>query len=164
MNRQAGFLSITGCLVIAIALLMMVVAVQTARLKAEKAAFKTFVVKTDAEGKAAQREADRLKRERNNITANLEKEHAKEYKELSDKYAAARADLGRVRNGGAGSGETKPLSAAAVTLACPDRQADAARRLERLEAGVLGLLERGDKAILRTIGCKVWLDEQMAVK
>lgn len=161
MIRQAGFVlyAALGALLV-ISLLGIALKVQTARLDASKAKYEAFVTQVKAAGEIAQAKADREKANRKAITASQEKENAKKYNDLSDKYAAAR----RLLNSRAGSGETKPLSAAASIIACPDRQADAAGRLERLEAGILNIIERGDKAILRTIDCKAWLDGQMAIQ
>ena len=114
--------------------------------------------------KANQKERDRLDREaavRNGITDKREGEHATAYANLDARYRAALAGL---RDKSRGDGKAQPLSQAASVLACPDRQADVAGRLERLEEGVLGLLERGDKAIARTITCKTWLEDQLKVK
>lgn len=96
------------------------------------------------------------KKQRDTLTAKREAENAKAYDKLNARYRAALTGLRQ----SPGDGQAKPLSAAASELACPDRQADAAGRLERLEIGVLGLLERGDKAIVRSETCRAWLTEQ----
>ena len=113
---------------------------------------------------ANRKERDRLDREavlRNGITEKREAENATAYANLDARYRAALAGL---RDKSRGDGKAQPLSQAASVLACPDRQADVAGRLERLEEGVLGLLERGDKAIARTITCRNWLEDQLKVK
>lgn len=110
----------------------------------------------------AKEEARKLeeKKQRDELTAKREADNAKRYATLDARYRAALIGLRQP----AGDGQAKPLSSAAAELACPDRQADAAGRLERLEIGVLGLLERGDKAITRTMTCQAWLEEQMKVQ
>lgn len=113
---------------------------------------------------ANRKERERLDREatvRTGITEKREAENATAYAELDARYRAA---LLRLRAKPSGNGEAKPLSQAASVIACPDRQADVAGRLERLEEGILGLLERGDKAIARTVTCKAWLEEQVKVR
>jgi len=103
---------------------------------------------------------EREREARNTITEKREAENATAYADLDARYRAALLGLRKP----AGDNQAKPLSQAASLIACPDRQADVAGRLERFEAGALGLLERGDKAIARTITCKVWLDDQLKVK
>ena len=113
---------------------------------------------------ANRKERDRLDREaavRNGITEKREAENATAYANLDARYRAALIGL---RDKSRSDGKAQPLSQAASILACPDRQADAAGRLERLEEGILGLLERGDKAIARTITCRNWLEDQLKVK
>ena len=112
---------------------------------------------------ANRKEKARLDREaalRNSITDKREAENATAYADLDARYRAALLGLRKPPV----NGEAKPLSRAATVLACPDRQADVAGRLERLEEGILGLLERGDKAIRRSITCRDWLQDQIAVK
>lgn len=114
--------------------------------------------------KANRLETERLERERltrNAITQKQEAADATRYADLDSRYRAAL--LVSLRRQPAGNGQAEPLSAAAGQLACPDRQADAARGLERLEGGVLALLERGDRAIARTETCRAWLTGQMNV-
>ena len=108
---------------------------------------------------ANEKERARLAREataRDTITAKKEADNAKRYSTLDARYRAAIAGLRKPT----GDGQAKPLSAAASVLSCPDRSADVAGRLERLEEGILGLLERGDRAIARTITCRDWLNDQ----
>ena len=114
-----------------------------------------------AEANRKQEEANRREAaERDKITKTNEAENAKRHANLDARYRAA---LRGLRDKSGGDSAAKPLSAAASILACPDRQADAAGRLERLEEGILGLLERGDKAIARTITCYNWLNDQAKV-
>ena len=120
-------------------------------------------VKKDRDRIIAQQEAQLEKNRqekiaRDKITTKQEADHAKRYADISAKYADARKRLS------AHSGQAQPLSDAAQSLNCPDRQADLARGLERLESGILALLERGDTAIERTITCKAWLDAQIQVQ
>lgn len=113
-----------------------------------------------SEANAKERERlDRERVERNTITDKREAEHATTQATLDARYRAALVGVRKP----AIDGEAKPLSQAASVIACPDRQADAAGRLERLEEGILGLLERGDKAISRAITCKLWLEDQTKV-
>ena len=115
-----------------------------------------------AEANRAEKERQELERqERDKLTQKREADHAANISTLDRRYRAA---LVGVRNQSRPDGEAPSLSAAAVLIACPDRQADAAERLARLEEGVLGLLERGDRAIVRTETCRAWLTEQQAVK
>ena len=110
------------------------------------------------------KERDRLDREalvRNGITDKREAENATAYADLDARY---RAVLIGLRDKSRSDGKAKPLSQAASVLACAPRQADVAGQLERLEEGVLGLLERGDNAIARTITCRNWLEDQLKVK
>ena len=111
---------------------------------------------------ANEKERKRLDREsevRNTITDKREAEHATA---AADRDARYRAELLGLRKPAA-HGEAKPLSSAASVIACAPRQADVAGRLASLEEGILGLLERGDKAIARTITCRNWLEDQAKV-
>ena len=111
---------------------------------------------------ANRKEKARLDRERdvrNSITDKREAESATAYADLDARYRAANVGLRKP----AGDGEAKPLSQAAAIVACPGRQADVASGLERLEEGILGLLERGDRAIARSITCRDWLEDQAKV-
>lgn len=111
---------------------------------------------------ANRKEEERKKREadaRNELTHQREAQNATAYASLDTRYRAA---LLRLRKP-AGDGEAKPLSSAASVFACPDRQADLTERLGSLEEGILGLLERGDRAIARTITCRDWLEDQAKV-
>ena len=123
--------------------------------------YDTFVAQTKAIGEARIARNKAQKVEQDSITKE-ETKHAEElYNALDMAYAAA---LARLRNNNSGSGGVQPLSSAASSISCPDRQADVANRLGELEAGILGLLQRGDKAIARSMVCKEWLDKQGAVK
>ena len=113
---------------------------------------------------ANEKERARLAKEaaiRNTITEKREAENATAYANLDARYRAALVGL---RDKSRSDGKAQPLSASASVIACPDRQADVAGRLERLEEGILGLLERGDRAITRTVTCKAWLEDQLKVK
>ena len=134
--------------------------IQTARLDAVKKEYAEFVAKVKAIGEAQEAKNKAEEEQRNTISKRKEVDYGKRIKDLSAKYADAR----RLLDANSGSSQVGPLSAAASIISCPDRQADTAGRLERLESGVLAILERGDKAIERTIACKGWLDEQTAVK
>ncbi len=114
----------------------------------------------DAEKTRAKDIADRKA-----ISDKKEAYHAKRYAALDARYRLA-VTAARVRPGPAdpGSGQVQPLSSAAAILGCPDRSADIASRLADLEVGILGLIERGDKAIERTVTCKGWIDEQINVQ
>ena len=112
---------------------------------------------------ANRKEKERLDRERdvrNSITDKREAEHATDAADRDARYRAALLGLRKP----AVNGEAKPLSQAATVVACPSRQANVAGGLERLEEGILGLLERGDKAIARSITCRDWLQDQAKVK
>lgn len=130
------------------------------RYEAVEREFTGFKATTQALGEIAEKQAAKERLDRDAITKKQEAENATKYNDLSAKYAAAR----RMLNANPGSGQTKSLSDAASIISCPDRQADTAGRLERLEAGILNLIERGDKAIQRTIDCRNWITEQQAVK
>ena len=140
--------------------LTVVLKVQTARLEASQSAFSAFKAQVEQEGKAAEKQRLQDILDRKAISDKKEAEDAKRYAALGVKYRAAVA-AARLPNS-PGSGETQPLSSAAAVISCPDRQPDLAGRLAELETGVLEILERGDKAIARTITCKSWLDEQIA--
>ena len=115
----------------------------------------------DSENRKERERLDREAAVRNGVTDKREAENAKRYANLDARYRAALVGL---RDKSRSDGKAQPLSQAATLIACPDRQADVAGRLERLEVGVLGLLERGDKAIERTITCRSWLEDQLKVK
>ena len=120
-------------------------------------------VKKDRDNIIAKQEAQLEKNRqeaitRDNISKQNEADNAKRYAALNAKYADARKRLS------AHSGQAESLSAAAAILNCPNRQADLTGGLERLEGGILTLLERGDKAIERTITCRAWIEDQMKVK
>ena len=111
---------------------------------------------------ANQKEKERQGREaaiRNTVTDKQEAAHATALASLDVRYRAALRGV-RVP---AVNNQAPPLSQVAASLGCPDRQSDTAERLAVLEEGVLGLLERGDKAIARTIVCKQWIEEQQKV-
>lgn len=115
---------------------------------------------------ANQQEKERQAREaavRSDITDKNEATNATKVAILEDRLRRALLIASGVRQPDAKLGEAAALSAAAAILACPDRQADAARRLGQLEVGVLALLDRGNKAILRSETCRAWLSEQMMV-
>ena len=164
MKYQRGFLpfALYGVIAAGVVILGLGIAlkVQSSRLDAVKAEYAGFQAQVKSAGEIAQAQADREKADRAAITKKQEAENAIKYKDLSDKYAAAR----RMLNANPGGGQAKPLSDAAPLISCSDRQADTAGRLERLEAGILNLTERGDKAIQRTIDCRNWLVDQQAVK
>lgn len=112
---------------------------------------------------ANRKEKERQERERivrNDITDKQEAAHATQYADLDRRYRAA---LIGVREQPGSNREAAPLSSAAGLAQCPDGQANLARGLAALEEGVLGLLERGDRAIVRTETCRAWLAEQMKV-
>lgn len=134
--------------------------VQTKRLDSCKREYAEFVAKVKAIGEAQEAKNKLEEAQRNAISKQKEAAYGQRIKDLSTRYADAR----RLLDANTGGGQTSSLSSAATIISCPDRQADTAGRLERLESGVLALLERGDKAIERTIACKGWLDEQIAVK
>lgn len=136
------------------------VKIQTSRLDACKTEAAEFKADVKAKGEAAEvaRQKDIL--DRNAISVKQEKDNAKRYATLDARYRAAVA-AARVSGGNTDSGEAKPLSSAAAVLSCPGGQPDVAGRLATLEEGVLGLLQRGDRAIERTITCKGWLDDQV---
>lgn len=149
---------------IVIALLSVAVYVQTERLRAVKAEYGAFVAQTKAIGEAAEAKRQQDIKDRAAISAKQESDHVVRYSSLDAKYRAALAVARRVPNANSGSSQAKPLSDAAAVISCPDRQADTAGRLERLEVGVLALLDRGNKAIERTVTCKDWIDQQTAVR
>lgn len=133
--------------------------VQGWRLDSEKAAFSAFKAQVDAEGKASEIARQKDISDRKAISNKQEADNAKRYASLDTRYRAALA-AARVPNSGGSASE--PLSSAATVLNCPGGQPDLAGRLADLETGILGLLQRGDKAIERTITCKAWLDDQIA--
>lgn len=112
---------------------------------------------------ANRKERERLDREaavRSSITDKREADNATAYANLDARYRAALLGL---RQPLAGDGKAKPLSEAARLAHCPDGSARLVEGLARLEAEILGLLERGDRAIQRTITCKTWLEDQAKV-
>lgn len=129
-----------------------------------KNAHDTFVAQTESAGKAR---IERLKAERISraaITKQTESEHAKRTQSLNAQLAAAIA-AARVRQPDSGGGGVQPLSAAASSIGCPDRQADIAGRLERFEIGILErIVGRGNAAIERSMFCKEWIDRQTAIQ
>ena len=156
MNRQSGF-GLIAYLVLVLAILATLSGIAWKIRESGKDAIRLEWAE------ANRKERDRLDREavlRNGITEKREAENATAYANLDARYRAALIGL---RDKSRSDGKAQPLSQAASILACPDRQADVAGRLERLEVGVLGLLERGDKAIARTITCYNWLNDQAKV-
>jgi len=173
MKNQRGF---TLYLVLGALLVMgamgFALKVQSSRLASSKAetaavqvAYDSFVAKTKALGDAAELKARAQEKERAALTKKTEKEHATRTQSLTTQLANAVA-AARVRDKpNAGSGGVPNLSSAASSISCPDRQADIAGRLERLEVGILErLVGRGNAAIERTVFCKEYLDGQAAVK
>ena len=166
MRRQRGviatiWLVTAGGIALTILGLGIAVKVQTSRLEAVKAEYSNFKAQTIAEGVAAEKARLQDIKNRETISNRKEADHVKRFATQDARYRAAVA-AARLSSTNSGSGEAKPLSSASTILSCPDRQPDAARGLEQLEIGVLSLLERGDKAIERTITCKAWIDEQVA--
>ena len=156
MNRQRGSIILYG--IIALAILATLSGIAWKIRESGKDAIRIEWAEEN------RKERDRLDREalvRNGITDKREAENATVYADLDARYRAALVGL---RDKPRGDGKAQPLSQAAGIIACPDRQADVAGRLERLEVGVLGLLERGDRAIQRTITCRSWLEDQLKVK
>ena len=135
--------------------------VQGWRLDAVKAGAAAFQAQVAAEGRAAEKARLQDILDRQTISAGKEADHAKRYASQDARYRAAVA-AARLSNANSGSGGSEPLSNAAAGLNCPNGQPDVAGKLAELEVGILALLERGDKAIERTITCKAWIDEQVA--
>ena len=135
--------------------------VQGWRLDAIKAEFSAFQAQVKVAGEVAEKARLQDILDRQTISAKKEAENAKRYDALTARYRAA-LTAARVSDSLAGSGEAKPLSSAAAGLNCPNGQPDTAGKLADLEVGILALLERGDRAIERTITCKGWTDEQLA--
>lgn len=163
--RAGGFipLPLAGALAAGAIILVMGIGlkIQTSRLHAVQDEFSAFKTKTKAEGDAAKVDAKRQMDERTSASKQREQENAKRYADLDARYADARR---RLRDRDPGGGEAKPLSAAAGIAHCPGGQADIAGGLDRLEGGILALLERGDRAITRTETCRAWIADQMTVK
>ena len=114
--------------------------------------------------KANADERARLERERttrNTITEKHEATNATAYADLDRRYRAA---LLGVRIESRGDTQAKSLSAAAGIARCPDGSANLAHGLAALEERILGLLERGDRAIARSETCRAWLTEQLKVE
>jgi len=146
-----------GVLIIALGL---GVTVQTSRLdscKTEAAGFKADV---KAKGEVAEKARAQDIIDRQKLSDKQEQDNAKRFATQAARYRAALV-AARVPRSDPDSSEAQPLSAAATQLGCPDRQPDVAGRLATLEEGILGLLQRGDVAIERTVTCKRWLDEQV---
>ena len=147
-----------GALVIALGV---GVKVQTARLDSCKATAAAFQAITKAEGQAAEKARQKDILDRQAISTKQEADNAKRIASLDLRYRAALATA-RLSGANSGSGQAQSLSSAATSISCPDRSGDVAGRLAELETGILGLLERGDKASERTITCKAWIDEQVS--
>jgi len=122
--------------------------------------FAAYQATVEQIGKAAAEEQTRLETKRDAITKQKEAAYGLKYQDLSARYADARK---RLRDQNAGSDNVRPLSSAASSSACPDGQAKLAGGLEQLEGEILGLLERGDRAIERTELCRDWLTDQTSV-
>lgn len=156
-SKQRGFatLYLYAGAAIAFVVLLGLVKLQTERLRLATAQHKTFVEQIETQGKAAQ-ERIRLEKDRQN---RLEREIQNEYK---SRLAAVSAAYDKLRKSGSGIGSVPPLSAAATSSqTCPG--SDIAGILERVEKGVLGVLEKGDSEIT-----KFWLlwkrDSELAEK
>ena len=131
------------------------------RLDASKAEFAVFKAETKAAGEAAEVARQKDISDRKVISIKQEADNAKRYASLDARYRAAVA-AARMSGNNSSSSTTESLSSAAAVISRTDRPLDLAGRLAGLEEGILGLLQRGDKAIERTITCKAWIDEQVA--
>lgn len=124
--------------------------IQGYRLDAVNAEFKLFVGTTEAIGKQAQIEAESKAK-----TDKMNKEKADHENQIA--RAALLADIKRLRNINAGKGN---LSAPASSASSPDRicfdQAKLDGALRSLDAGILGILEIGSKAVIDLDSAKQW--------
>ncbi len=137
------------------------VKVQSSRLESCKEAHAQFVATVKAAGDAAEAARQKDILDRKDISTKQEADNAKRYATQDARYRAALA-AARVSGSNTSGGEAKPLSSAATVISSPSGQPDLAGRLASLEEGVLVLLQRGDRAIERTITCKAWIDEQLS--
>jgi hypothetical protein len=126
------------------------VAVQTYRLDAAEGEIAAFRAMSKAQEEFNKQQAEL----RDRLTQKQEAEYEARIADITARYK-------RVRD--PGSSPVPRLSDAAAVISCPDRQADVAGGLAELESGVLALLERGDKAIERTMSCKGWIEGQRLV-
>jgi len=120
------------------------VKVQTSRLHAVQAEYTRFKADVAAAGREAQRRNEQDAKAREAVIQQREAEHATTVANLNARYNALAREL---RKPNPGSRTVPTLAAAAPVLACPDRTADLARRLDELETEVARLLARGDQAI-----------------
>lgn len=63
----------------------------------------------------------------------------------------------------ASTGQAGALASSSARFSCPDRDTELSAALERLETGILPILESRDKAIIRTEACKVYLEEVQSI-
>lgn len=161
LKKQSGFILPSPTMLLAgvLAAACLALAIQTWRLDASQKEHITFVAGVKALGEAAEVARKKDIEDRAVISTKKETDHGQRIATLDAKYRAA---LIRLRDKHPGSGEAKPLSSAATELNCANGQSDITGGLDRLEIGILALLERGDRAIERTVTCKSWIDEQVA--
>jgi hypothetical protein len=124
--------------------------VQTQRLDAAEGEIAAFRAMSKAQEEFNKQQAEL----RDRLTQKQEAEYEARIADISARYKRVREP---------GGSQLPRLSDAAAVISCPDRQADVAGGLVRLESGVLALLERGDKAIERTMSCKGWIEGQRLV-
>lgn len=128
------------------------VKVQTARLQACQADHAAFVATVEANGKAAEERAKKQEQDDRKRKVDADAENAKTRRDMAGVYDAYK----RLRD----SSASRFLSGSASSSGGPARaclDADAANRaLSNFEAGVAGLLEEGDRAIVDMNTARRW--------
>ena len=126
--------------------------VQTARLDAAKAEYAAFVAQTKAVGEAAEKAAKLKEAEDKKRKEDADAETARVRRDLAGVYDAYK----RLRD----SPSRRTFSEAGGTAASPARAcldaAAANRALQAFDAGVAGLLEEGDRAIVDVNTARRW--------
>lgn len=134
---------------------------QSQDLKVCTAEYAGFVANTKAAGTTS--ELERTIKE--NSLANAA---VKIQGDLNAQYIAnakLHADNKRLLNdrASAGASQAGALASSSGRFNCTDRESELAGALERLEIGILPILESRDKAIIRTEACKVYLEEVQSI-
>ena len=146
-----------GGIALVIALLIIALKVQTGRLDAEKAAFSAFRAHVEALGQAAEKEAARANLANLKAKEQADRENANSKRNLAGVYESYRKLLafqpGSGRLPEAAPGSKSP------DLACFDRTAfnsGMAKADGVLQSGAIGILQRGDQAIIDLSSAKAW--------
>lgn len=127
-------------------------------LKVCTAEYKSFQDTTRSKGEVAEIKRVATETELANAAVNIQGDLNAKQTELNRVYAEYDR-LRRLNKGSAGNRQASTLAERTSGLSCPDRGAELAAVMGRLEDGVIPILKSRDQAINRTIACKAYLEE-----